>query len=180
MKKQTLSPEAMRKQAEQLLRRADKAEDAANLTQRAALREKIAELNAKYTGTAWIYHETAPDSWRCVKIMGFSRDKDEPGAIEYTCQMLVLRRRDRDFNGMDVWGDPASVSRWSLRLEDADSPTALSRARMGKPFAPAKFDALLESLASFDAKMGAQLERLAKPLRKKPAKKLFPKVKKPR
>ena len=150
MKKRIPSPEAMRKQAEQLLSRADKAEKTADHAKRASLTAKIAELVSTYVGTAWTTHESAPPAWECVKILGFRRDREEPGRIFYEYLKVYVSDHPEDPH---MWVSRPNISVWhSPEIEGLDAPLS-----------PTAFDKMFAQISAVGSKLSDQIRATQPP-----------------
>lgn len=166
----TMTPGEMRKQAAALLKRAQKAE-AVLLP---ALRErKIAELTAKYADTAWVLPPTTgtPNTQRVMLITGFCSQPGSSCGIRYSYDQMFITRDSK--HDIEILFRPGRDCAWfDSEIEDLRAPVDIA---LVKEYA--------KTLTSFSSAAVKKLRRLLPEewrTPKKPAEKLFPKVKKPR
>lgn len=165
----TMTPDEMRKQAAALFEQATREEAALAQAERPQL---IAKLTKKYAGTAWLHSSQTPPVKRMwlVKIKGFYQDKGS-FCINYRYETLILTLdKSRE---ICVAVLPNGAAGWYNTTESS----------LQTPMPVAVFDKYIRAARSLPSEAFKTLRQLAPKYftpAKKPAKKLFPKVKKPR
>ena len=165
----TMTPYELRKQAAALLEQATREEAALRQAGRPLL---IARLTEKYAGTAWLHSSQTPPVKRMwiVKIKGFYPDKCS-FCINYKYETLILTLGKSCEIGVEVL--PNGAAGWYDTTESS----------LQTPIPTAVFDKYVLAARTLPAEAFKTIKQLAPKYftpAKKPAKKLFPKVKKPR